>query len=1016
MRWQRILNLFHRTPGKSRAASRPLTPVFEPLEPRLLLAGDLPSISLIEADNRGLIVLTANANLNASTVNTNSVEVTTAGPDQIFGTSDDTTVARTVEYVASSRQIRVSANIAADVRYRVRLNASIIKDQDGRSLDGEFTAANTVSGDGVQGGDLIFYTRRPSETIVRFTTTSGIIDVTMFMDRTPLTVQNFLNYANRGVWDLTFIHRSVPGFVIQGGGFSAQGTNNYPRITQDPPVMNEPGISNIRGTIAMAKLGGNPNSATNEFFFNLGNNASNLDNQNGGFTVFGEIRGSAGLAVMDALAAFQIVNASTVNGAFNELPVIDRTAVLSRPGSFTILTTDLIRYMRIALMVDISGQPAQQLDPTGSVTFGADDGSSGPRVQVFDLDQAGLGDLSQAVQVKFGKNGAITSITLRDGLPSTRIGIAITNATSVGTITDARRNQGGNIAFVISSAPVSSIRFNAAITGYDLNGFVVPGLSLDDDIDDDGLFNDPVAIYLQSGLLKTFRIDGTLTGDVVAPGGFGIVTINGTAMNADFSSASLTSTTVPAFTFRSVVDSEIRVGVGIRSIRAAEWLDTGGRAERISAPSLDNLRIDGDFEAGLNLNRNLSPQRTLGTVRINGSVFGSAWTIQGQIGSITVRGDLTNWSIASATNAGAIALGRVNNSAVTFTGRIARLTAVEWQGGSLVAAFAPSINITGDRRAGVDGDFIGTFAFNGGGSTPVIDALNVNGALRDATITVTGSAGKFAFRNGIDRSTIRVNSGDLRSIDAGEVLNSTINVQRAITSVSATRFEGVSLQGGAYDTITARGDARTGTPGDFHGEIRPTSFFKLDVKGDFTGSINVRNATFITIAGDLSSSTVNFTLAPTLQARGFETFRIGGRIINTDIRAGGRVGHIFAAAMIESGIYIGAPASLVGLPSSNTGFRNGARIEEVTLRGLPGGQHSFVNSFIVALDLNTVRIKNAPADNFGRVYGVAAGTINLVEARIDGTTLRLTGSSTTPMPIGDFNVFLAFTPPPGVVV
>ena len=109
MGWQRAIKDFRRWVPCPVVAARSASPVFESLEPRLLLASDLPSISLIEADNRGLVILTANADLNASTINSASVEVSTAGTDQIFGTGDDTLVSRTVEYNAANRQVRVSA-------------------------------------------------------------------------------------------------------------------------------------------------------------------------------------------------------------------------------------------------------------------------------------------------------------------------------------------------------------------------------------------------------------------------------------------------------------------------------------------------------------------------------------------------------------------------------------------------------------------------------------------------------------------------------------------------------------------------------------------------------------------------------------------------------------------------------------------------------------------------------------------------------------------------------------------
>jgi len=126
---------------------------------------------------------------------------------------------------------------------------------------------------------------------------------------TPATAANFLSYVDGGHYQNTFIHRAVPGFVVQGGGFTVTGTPiSINNVTQFDAVVNEPkptGVSspnNVRGTIAMAKLGSDPNSATNQWFFNLADNSANLDNQNGGFTVFGRVLGS-GMTAVDAMAA-----------------------------------------------------------------------------------------------------------------------------------------------------------------------------------------------------------------------------------------------------------------------------------------------------------------------------------------------------------------------------------------------------------------------------------------------------------------------------------------------------------------------------------------------------------------------------------------------------------------------------------------------------------------------------------------------------------------------------------------
>ncbi|MCP4045391.1 MAG: hypothetical protein GY732_05320 [Gammaproteobacteria bacterium] len=146
----------------------------------------------------------------------------------------------------------------------------------------------------------------------------GNIEIELLEEDAPKTVANFLNYVQNDRYDKTFIHRSVPGFIIQGGGFTWI-DNAVKSVESFAAVENEFKVSNTRGTVAMAKLGGDPNSATSQWFINLADNSSNLDNQNGGFTVFARVIGD-GMAVADAIAQLQIVNAGS---AFTDLPVID---------------------------------------------------------------------------------------------------------------------------------------------------------------------------------------------------------------------------------------------------------------------------------------------------------------------------------------------------------------------------------------------------------------------------------------------------------------------------------------------------------------------------------------------------------------------------------------------------------------------------------------------------------------------------------------------------------------------
>jgi cyclophilin family peptidyl-prolyl cis-trans isomerase len=141
--------------------------------------------------------------------------------------------------------------------------------------------------------------------MVTFNTNQGPITVELFDKQAPRTVANFFNYITSGRYDNSIFHRLVSNFVLQGGGFtftSDGATTSLPAIPTDPAVKNEFGISNTQGTLAMAKVGNDPNSATDQFFFNLANNSSNLDNQNGGFTVFGKVAGPADQAELNFLA------------------------------------------------------------------------------------------------------------------------------------------------------------------------------------------------------------------------------------------------------------------------------------------------------------------------------------------------------------------------------------------------------------------------------------------------------------------------------------------------------------------------------------------------------------------------------------------------------------------------------------------------------------------------------------------------------------------------------------------
>ncbi len=158
---------------------------------------------------------------------------------------------------------------------------------------------------------------------VRFNTTEGVIDVILTPEAAPNTVANFLNYVKAGAYVNTMIHRSVPNFVIQGGGYQLQ--NGSPVTTPtSAPINNEVNVTNQRGTLAMA-MTSSPNSATDQWFFNLINNGPTLDpaSNSGGFTVFGRVANATGLAVMDKIAALPTADLTSVYASlpFSQVPL-----------------------------------------------------------------------------------------------------------------------------------------------------------------------------------------------------------------------------------------------------------------------------------------------------------------------------------------------------------------------------------------------------------------------------------------------------------------------------------------------------------------------------------------------------------------------------------------------------------------------------------------------------------------------------------------------------------------------
>lgn len=175
---------------------------------------------------------------------------------------------------------------------------------------------------------------QPPNPRVLLETSKGAITVELFAGNAPASTGNFLNYAKTGFYDGTIFHRVIPGFMIQGGGMTAEMAEK----PKHAPILNEAdnGLRNLRGTLAMARTG-EPHSASSQFFINVADNRF-LDHrgksiEGWGYAVFGQV--VDGMDVVDAIVAVPRGRAGPHDDVPETPVVIERVRVLPAAPSPT---------------------------------------------------------------------------------------------------------------------------------------------------------------------------------------------------------------------------------------------------------------------------------------------------------------------------------------------------------------------------------------------------------------------------------------------------------------------------------------------------------------------------------------------------------------------------------------------------------------------------------------------------------------------------------------------------------
>jgi peptidyl-prolyl cis-trans isomerase B (cyclophilin B) len=163
--------------------------------------------------------------------------------------------------------------------------------------------------------------------MVKIHTNYGVITLTLFADKAPITVANFLDYVKEGFYDNTIFHRVIDGFMVQGGGFEPGMEQKESKATIQNEANN--GLANNLGTVAMARTN-EPHSATAQFFINVGDNSFlNFRSESGdgwGYCVFAEV--SEGMDVVDKIRAVATGNSGYHQDVPEEDVVIQKAEIV----------------------------------------------------------------------------------------------------------------------------------------------------------------------------------------------------------------------------------------------------------------------------------------------------------------------------------------------------------------------------------------------------------------------------------------------------------------------------------------------------------------------------------------------------------------------------------------------------------------------------------------------------------------------------------------------------------------
>jgi cyclophilin family peptidyl-prolyl cis-trans isomerase len=796
-------------------------------------------------------------------------------------------------------------------------------------------------------------------TTVRFNMAYGgtnrNIDIELFDQNDPLTTANFLKYVDSGRYDGTFFHRLVSDFVLQGGGYKFPPNDPPVAVDKFGTVNNEFNTSpryggkvNVAGTLAMAKRGGDPNSADSEFFFNLNDNSDNLDNQNGGFTTFASVVGTGSTTTLGQLAGLPGVNLfpSSQTSPFGEVPLANYTTNTSL-GSLTqtnfVYVTSARRISPVQFSVSSSSNSVvPTVDASGKLTLAYAPGDASPATITVTATDLSGGTLSRTFNVNF-----TNAPTLAVSLNNTRLD-----------------SPGGNLTANLGTFKAGTNAITATISLRSTGSIDVSNLS----VSTTGGFIVTNATNVPTGLAVGDVFNLSIT---VAPNVYGArsgtlhITAPG-ASNADI--------TIP---LAAVVRLPVTLGTGTGANAVRSVTVTSGSVAHtfsLSGPGTAEFLLDGsDISAS-------SPKG--GNVVVSGSAGISVITLTGtsskSVLSEAAKGKGALIDIGTVTTTGTASLSSLNFKNVNLTGSLTVGTT------AATDAILKTLTLGAASNATI---FLGQNADSKASATVTVDRV---------------STSTFTFKYPV--AALKVNTWD-----AGTGVVSVL-ADAGIKSVAINSdFNGTISASGDVGTLAVKGTLTGGAVsvrnlGNFTADAVRNSFemtvngvlAKATINGDFSGGINTIGVGSFTAGSGLNNPTLlasggvdsNGTVVASGDM-GKITFK--GNVVGGDISALNTLFSFSANSISQTRVFAGPKVANNALfPATANDFNNPSRIGSVTLAG-KNVSNAFSASAICARTMGTLKLGTVDLSVTGTngIVGVTIANLQMVARGNDGSLTKI---------------------------